>query len=462
MKDKDRKLKRKHLDVLKRDAFDMRYNCHLSVKAIAARFKRSTRTIERWTCEIRQSGMNSLPIQPAPRHRLKLYPPRVFGRIVELKMENPHRSAVDIHRLLFRELKGECPSISLVQKHLAAEGLNTREKNKTGYVKFARDRPNDLWQIDIAGVQTIGHLGRVYLHAAIDDCSRFIVAACYTRDQKGINTLRLLRSAFEEYGRPNQILADNGSQFRNVLNDLGTKYTRFLEILDVEPIFSKPRHPQTKGKLERWFETVIRSFLAEARFYVQSHPETTLEYLNRMLQEWVHWYNFEKKHRSLPGLVPPATMFLENPKRVHRPLETTIDWERWFLISGTRKVTKYNNISYKKETIQLPPGYMGCKVTLMDCDGKIEVYFKDCCLASHVVDQDFMAIKNKKFLRTVSPNGLVKYRQQAYNVGSLLAGKKVIVQETCNGTKIAIYIDEVLFEEFDKKIKKASRNRGKV
>jgi hypothetical protein len=96
----------------------------------------------------------------------------------------------------------------------------------------------------------------------------------------------------------------------------------------------------------------------------------------------------------------------------------------------------------------------------MDCDGKIEVYYKDCCLASQVVDRDFLTIKSKKFQRTVGPNGIVKYRQQSYNVGSLLAGKKVVIQETCHGTKIAIYIDKVLFEEFDKKTKTASK-RGK-
>ncbi|KKM86722.1 hypothetical protein LCGC14_1276120 [marine sediment metagenome] len=36
------------------------------------------------------------------------------------------------------------------------------------------------------------------------------------------------------YGRPNQILADNGTQFKNLIGELGTKYTRLLEILDIK------------------------------------------------------------------------------------------------------------------------------------------------------------------------------------------------------------------------------------
>jgi len=454
MKSKKELLKRKKLDVQKRDAFDMRYNRHMSISAIAARFKKSTRTIGRWIQERRRRKIDSALEQPAPRHRPKLYPKRVFVRIVELKTENPRRSAVDVHRLLLREFSGDCPSVSLVRKHLAAEGLNTREKNRTGYIKFVRDAPNDLWQIDIAGVQTVGHLGKLYLHAAIDDCSRFVIAARYAKDQKGINILRLLRSAFEEYGRPNQLLADNGSQFKNALNDLGTKYSQFLDTVGVDPIFSRVRHPQTKGKLERWFGTVIQCFLGEARFYIKAHPEATLDDLNRMLQDWVQWYNNEKQHRSLPDHATPASIYFNHPKRVHRPLETILDWDRWFLTMGTRKVSKYNAISYKKETIHIPPGYMGCKVSIMDCDGKFEIYYKDTCLATHVVDPDFMAIRNKAFQRTVGPNGIVKYLGESYNIGSLLAGRKVTIRETCQGCKIAIYIDGVLFNEYDKKKKK--------
>ena len=81
-------------------------------------------------------------------------------------------------------LPTDCPYISLVRKHLAAEGLNTKEKDRTIYIKFVRDAPNNLWQIDIAGGQTVGQLGKLYLPTAIDDCSRFVVAARHARTRK--------------------------------------------------------------------------------------------------------------------------------------------------------------------------------------------------------------------------------------------------------------------------------------
>jgi len=60
------------------------------------------------------------------------------------------------------------------------------------------------------------------------------VAAEYFKDQKGLNVLKTIRNAVMAYGRPNQILADNGTQFKNLIGELGTKYTRLLEILDIK------------------------------------------------------------------------------------------------------------------------------------------------------------------------------------------------------------------------------------
>ena len=71
---------------------------------------------------------------------------------------------------------------------------------------------------------------KLYLIALLDDNSRFIVAAEYFKDQRGLNVLKIIRNAVMAYGRPNQILADNGTQFRNLIGELGTKYTKSLKL----------------------------------------------------------------------------------------------------------------------------------------------------------------------------------------------------------------------------------------
>ena len=184
MKETQNKLKKNEKELLKQDAFQLYYHQKKEIKEIAALFKKSPRTIYRWIKELKTNPGNG-PIPPKSRRkRARKYPPAVFERIITLKKELPRRTASGIHRLMNRETPTSCPSVHLIRKFLAEQGLTQKDPNaKKGYVKFARDRPNDLWQIDIAGVQTIGPLGKVYLHAILDDCSRFIVAASYFKDQ---------------------------------------------------------------------------------------------------------------------------------------------------------------------------------------------------------------------------------------------------------------------------------------
>ncbi|MHA1337076.1 MAG: hypothetical protein ACTSPW_15275, partial [Promethearchaeota archaeon] len=108
----------------------------------------------------------------------------------------PHRSAPLIQKILKRDFPDNCPSISTIREYIRDEGLNQkRNERKLGYIKFEREHANDLWQIDIAGVQTIGHLKSVYLIAILDDCSRFILSGEYFKNQKGINVLKVIRDA---------------------------------------------------------------------------------------------------------------------------------------------------------------------------------------------------------------------------------------------------------------------------
>ena len=460
MNDKKPKLKRKKKWDKKEDAIHMKHHLGMSIAEIAMELGVSRRTVQRWLSshDVEKRSMKRPEVLNGDeRGRPRVYPAWIEEKVLELKRENMRRHATTIHRMLKEHIEAsgmQCPSLSRVRKWLHENGLGGVEKvSRTGYVKFARDRPNDLWQVDIAGVQTVGHLGQLYLFALIDDCSRYIVAARYFREQKGINLLRTLRDALEEYGCPNQVLSDNGRQFRAVIDSAGTKYERLLKMTGVEPIFSKPYHPQSKGKLERFFGTVKTSFLSEARFQVEKDPSISLPGFNEMLGKWINWYNNEKPHRSLPGRGSPAGVYFSSEKRVHKPLKVEMNWHRWFLVEGTRKVSKYNTISYKRETIQLPPGHAGCKVEVLESDCRFEVYHDDDCLAIHEVDLELIDIKAKKFKRKVARNGNIKYKRNEYYVGPILSGRDVFVREIDQGLKIAVYHEGKLVEEFDKKEK---------
>ena len=340
-------LSKKRKEELYEEVRELYYNEELSIGQLAERYNISERTVYRWLQRACLTRPPEIPKRQNKKNRRKKYPSEIYERIVELKEEIPQRSAPMIERILRLEFSS-IPCLSTIQKSLREQGLVYKKKERQqGYISFQRSKPNDLWQIDIAGVQTVGHLKQLYLVALIDDCSRYIVAAEYFRTQKGMNVLKIIRDAVLSHGRPNEILADNGAQFKNALGELGTKYSKLLEALGIKPIFARGYHPETKGKIERWFGTVIQMYLPEARVLIKHHPKYSLKDFNQNFKEWVEWYNTEKPHWSLPQKSPPNKLYFDTPGRVFRPLKVMVKWDKWLHESNQRKVTKYNTISYK-------------------------------------------------------------------------------------------------------------------
>ena len=430
---------------LSQRAIEMYYNQGRSIEDISAELNKSKRTVYRWLKNANQEDSLVSHNSTMKKRRQKKYPPEVFNRIIELKEELPQRSAPLVHSILKGTFPTDCPSISTIRKFVQEQGLTYKSTDrKQGYIHFQRSKPNDLWQIDIAGVQTVGHLKQLYLIALLDDCSRFVVAARYFKDQKGINVIKIVRDAVLAYGRPNQILADNGAQFRNILGELGTKYFRLLKSLGIKPIFAKPYHPQTKGKLERWFGTVKQMFLIEARLYIKHNPDLTLADFNLRLEEWVKWYNTEKSHRSLPNKCPPAKIFFETEDRIFNPIKAKVNWNRWLHELEQRKVNKYNEIHYKSQLFSVPPGYSGSKIDVIEYEDKIEIYFKENLIITHPYNVSIITKKIGKSTRKINYSGEISYKGKHYTIDYKLAGKTVEVQESDDGRKLLVYFNGVL------------------
>jgi len=426
------------------------YNKGLSIGVLAQKYGKSERTIYRWLKATSESPRAIDSLQKKTYVRQKKYPNEIFARIMELKQELPQRSAPIVHSRLQIEFPESCPSLSTIQKFIQDQGLVYRPKvHAQGYMKFQRDLPNDLWQIDIAGVQTVGHLKQIYLIALIDDYSRFIPGAEYFRTQKGINALKVIRDAVLAYGRPNEILADNGTQFKNILGELGTKYTQLLDSLDIKPIFARPRHPQTKGKLERFFATVIQMYLVEARHSIKTQPKLSLAEFNRDFKSWVNWYNTEKPHNSLPHKANPDKIYFESPNRIYRPLQTHVNWDKWLQETQQRKVSKYNMISYKSQEFELPPGYVRANVDVIEYENKLEIYHNDRLLIIHPYNVAFCAETPNASTRRIRKNGTIAYKGTSYTIDYKLGGKSVEVQESNNGRELLVYLDGILITKLN-------------
>ena len=166
-----------------------------------------------------------------------------------------------------------------------------RRPNQIKFVKYEWPEPNALWHVDWT---TCPYTGK-QLIAFIDDYSRFIVHAEFFSNATIENTILAFENAMQKHGKPENILSDNGSQFTNThkRGDPKHEFTKFCNKNGIKHILGRIHHPQTNGKIERWFGTY--------------KGEMTDHYKN--LDHFVYIYNHVRPHQSLDYDVPAKRFF---------------------------------------------------------------------------------------------------------------------------------------------------------
>lgn len=159
---------------------------------------------------------------------------------------------------------------------------NMKKKRQRKWVRFEREHAMSLWQGDWKHLTVNGR--SIWLIAFMDDASRLIT--CYgTFDAPTTeNAILVLEKGFKEYGIPSEILTDHGTQFVASRNREDARHTfkEYLQEKGIRHIVAGISHPQTNGKIERFFGEVerrIRKFGS--------------------VEKVIHWHNVIKPHMSL-------------------------------------------------------------------------------------------------------------------------------------------------------------------
>lgn len=171
--------------------------------------------------------------------------------------------------------------------------------------QFERARPNQLWQTDLFTFVLKRQNRRVYLVAFMDDHSRFLVGYGLHASQSSALVLEVFRAALASYGPPEEVLTDNGSQYVTWRGK--SAFTKELEKRGVRQVVARPRHPQTLGKIERFWGTLWRECVEAAIFLDLGDAQ-------RRIGLFIDHYNFQRPHQGINGLVPADRFFGAAPE----------------------------------------------------------------------------------------------------------------------------------------------------
>jgi transposase InsO family protein len=176
---------------------------------------------------------------------------------------------------------------------------------------FTAERANDCWQLDDTA-WTLADGSEVKILNIVDDCTRVAVASVALESCTGAATIDAFAAAAAQWGWPARFLSDNAGAFRNVLADA-------MAPLGVTAGHSRPYHPQTNGKVERFHQTL-------KRFLIAQPAADTIGELQVQLDRFQRIYNHERPHRSLDRRVP-AEVWASTPKTgpANRPLNAPTD-----------------------------------------------------------------------------------------------------------------------------------------
>jgi len=287
-----------------------------SPKLLVEQFGISTHSIQRWVKAYRLHGAQGLEPKRLVSRKSRVAE-EVRQQAVAVKREHPEygpRRITDVLKRFF--LMRTSPAT--VHKTLAERGLVKKapvksEKNPSKPRFFERARPNQLWQSDILTIRLGGH--NAYLIGFIDDYSRYMTSLGLYRSQTAEHVLETYRRAVAEYGVPKEVLTDNGRQYTNWRGK--TRFEQELEKDRVKHIRSRPHHPMTLGKIERFWKSILGEFLQRAQFdsFEEAMERTAL---------WVKYYNHKRPHQGIGGLCP-ADRFFEIAHELRQTIEKGLE-----------------------------------------------------------------------------------------------------------------------------------------
>jgi len=296
-----------------------------TVEATGERFQIDAKTVRKWRDRFLARGEPGLQDRSSRPYRSPQRTPRLLRRRV-VRLRRKRRWGADhiAHEVGL--------ATSTVQNILnrAGEGRldrGDRATNKKKSHRYEREHPGELIHVDIkklAGIPdgggwrsrgrgfsgekatNAGRAGYRYIHTALDDRTRITYSEILD-DEKGVTAAGFWKRAdgwFESIGiNCQRVITDNGGCYKSGL------WHRACKATDTKVKKTRPRRPQTNGKVERFHRILLEEW-AYIRPWT-SETERADAYIG-----FIHFYNHHRAHGAL-GWATPISILKDNLPKDH-------------------------------------------------------------------------------------------------------------------------------------------------
>lgn len=338
-----------------------------NIRHLCRCFGISSATAYKWLERFQSEGANGLEDHSRrPHHSPSRTAAEMEEIVTKLRQKHPAWGGRKLEKRLLNLGQAGVPSPSTITAILRRHQLlDPKESPKhQAFLRFERPAPNELWQMDFKGEFKLP-LGRCYPLTILDDHSRFAVAlqAC-ARNTRNITQTALIQ-VFRRYGLPDRITCDNGSPWGSRGRGYYTGLGVWLMRLGVGVSHSRPHHPQTQGKDERFHRTL------EAEVLRYQHGASLAQW-QLYFDQWRVVYNTERPHEAL-SMAVPASRYQPSHRRYPEQLPV-IEYGPADIV---RKVRHYGHIKFEGREYHIGSAFYGLHVALRQTttDALFDVYF---------------------------------------------------------------------------------------
>jgi transposase InsO family protein len=295
---------------------------HQTPAEVAARYGVHRAWVYKLKARYETEGETALePRSRRPKTSPAALPPEVVDLIVRVRMELTDAgldAGPDTIAWHLRQHHGVTVARSTISRHLTKAGLVTPEPSKrpkSSYIRFEAAMPNQTWQSDFTHYR-LAEGADTEIISWLDDCTRYALHVSAHHRITGPIVTATVRKAAGQHGIPASTLTDNGMVYTvRLAGGRGGRNTFEHELrrLHIVQKNSRPNHPTTCGKVERFQQTMKKWLRA------QPTQPSTLNQLQALLDLFTDEYNHRRPHRSLAHRATPATLFDSMPKALPGP-----------------------------------------------------------------------------------------------------------------------------------------------